>query len=65
MKYIAVIGVFMCLNMLNGAIDPDTYEDIRHNQANQIVKFNKNTKGNKRYYGREGVLRLPLKKVVR
>lgn len=65
MKYSVVMGVCICLNVLSGSIDPDTFKETKHTQSKQIVKFNKNTNGHKVYYGREGVLRLPVKKVVR
>jgi hypothetical protein len=39
MKYVAIVGVLMFVNVLSGAIDPCTYEDSRHSQAKQIVKL--------------------------
>lgn len=65
MKYMGIIGVLLGISIVSGTIEPYQYEETKKSQAKQIVKLNKNNKGHKRYYGRESVLRLPAKKVVK
>lgn len=56
MKYFTFILLLTAISSVSATTDPFKYSDILYGNAKQIVKFNKNSKSNSKFFGREKML---------
>lgn len=56
MKYFTLILLLTSVPAISATTDPYKYSDTLHGAAKQIVKFNKNSKSNSKFFGREKLL---------